>query len=98
MKIWNANYSGVQIGKEFFQIASAEFTVTEGLNGSYTLEGWLLAKNNVKYEFVIKTAEKEEQAIENIKLSEETQKVIMDGNLFIIRDNKMFNAQGVRVR
>ncbi len=94
----NANYSGVQIGKEFFQIASAEFTVTEGLNGSYTLEGWLLAKNNVKYEFVIKTAEKEEQAIENIKLSEETQKVIMDGNLFIIRDNKMFNAQGVRVR
>ena len=94
----NANYSGIQIGKEFFQIASAEFTVTEGLNGSYTLEGWLLAKNNVKYEFVIKTAEKEEQAIENIKLSEETQKVIMDGNLFIIRDNKMFNAQGVRVR
>jgi hypothetical protein len=94
----NANYSGIQIGKEFFQIASAEFTVTEGLNGSYTLEGWLLAKNNVKYEFVIKTAEKEEQAIENIKLSEETQKVIMDGSLFIIRDNKMFNAQGVRVR
>ena len=94
----NANYSGIQIGKEFFQIASAEFTVTEGLNGSYTLEGWLLAKNNVKYEFVIKTAEQEEQAIENIKLSEETQKVIMDGNLFIIRDNKMFNAQGVRVR
>lgn len=94
----NANYSGIQIGKEFFQIASAEFTVTAGLNGSYTLEGWLLAKNNVKYEFVIKTAEKEEQAIENIKLSEETQKVIMDGSLFIIRDNKMFNAQGVRVR
>ena len=94
----NANYSGIQIGKEFFQIASAEFTVTEGLNGSYTLEGWLLAKNNVKYEFVIKTAEQEEQAIENIKLSEETQKVIMDGNLFIIRDNKMFNAQGARVR
>ena len=94
----NANYSGIQIGKEFFQIASAEFSVTEGLNGSYTLEGWLLAKNNVKYEFVIKTAEQEEQAIENIKLSEETQKVIMDGNLFIIRDNKMFNAQGVRVR
>ena len=94
----NANYSGIQIGKEFFQIASAEFTVTEGLNGSYTLEGWLLAKNNVKYEFVIKTAEQEEQAIENIKLSEETQKVIMDGSLFIIRDNKMFNAQGLRVR
>jgi len=94
----NANYSGIQIGKEFFQIASAEFTVTAGLNGSYTLEGWLLAKNNVKYEFVIKTAEQEEQAIENIKLSEETQKVIMDGSLFIIRDNKMFNAQGVRVR
>jgi hypothetical protein len=94
----NANYSGIQIGKEFFQIASAEFTVTEGLNGSYTLEGWLLAKNNVKYEFIIKTAEQGEQAIENIKLSEETQKVIMDGSLFIIRDNKMFNAQGVRVR
>ncbi len=94
----NANYSGVQTGKEFFQIASAEFTVTEGLNGSYTLEGWLLAKNNVKYEFVIKTAEQEEQAIENIKLSEETQKVVVDGQLFIIRDNKMFNVQGAQIR
>ena len=39
-----------------------------------------------------------EEGIEHIVLTEQAQKVAVDGNLFIIRDNKMFNAQGARVR
>ena len=38
------------------------------------------------------------QGIENVTLSENAQKVIVDGNLYIVRDGKMFNAQGAQVR
>lgn len=93
-----APYSAVVLGDEQFGFAEAEFTVAPSNGTSYLLEGWALAKNNVKYEFVIKTAEEEEQGIENIELTNEVKKVVMDGNLFIVRDGKIFNAQGSLVR
>lgn len=39
-----------------------------------------------------------EQDIENITLTEKAQKVMIDGVMYIIRDNKMFNVQGTQVR
>ena len=39
-----------------------------------------------------------EQGIENVVLTEQAQKVIVDGIIYIVRDNKMYNLQGVRVR
>ncbi|MBQ9296712.1 MAG: hypothetical protein IJ204_05900 [Paludibacteraceae bacterium] len=39
-----------------------------------------------------------EQGIENITLTEKAQKVMVDGVLYIVRDNKMFNVQGTQVR
>ena len=42
--------------------------------------------------------EREEQSIENVVLTEKAQKVVVDGVLYIIRDNKMFNVQGTQVR
>ena len=38
------------------------------------------------------------EGIENIVLTEKAQKVIVDGVLYIVRDNKMFNVQGTQVR
>lgn len=38
------------------------------------------------------------QGIENIVLTEKAQKVMMDGVVYIIRDNKIFNLQGTQVR
>ncbi len=38
------------------------------------------------------------QGIENIELTEKVQKVVVDGVIYIIRDNKMFNVQGTQVR
>ena len=38
------------------------------------------------------------QGIENILLTEKVQKVIMDGVVYIVRDGKLFNLQGVQVR
>ena len=38
------------------------------------------------------------QGIENVTLTEKAQKVMIDGVMYIVRDNKMYNAQGVQVR
>jgi hypothetical protein len=42
--------------------------------------------------------EKAEQGIENVVLTEQVQKVVIDGVLYIVRDSKIFNAQGIQVR
>ena len=39
-----------------------------------------------------------EEGIENITLTEKAQKVVVDGVIYIVRDNKMFNLQGAQVR
>lgn len=38
------------------------------------------------------------EGIENIILTEKAQKVLVDGVIYIVRDNKMFNLQGTQVR
>ena len=40
----------------------------------------------------------EPQGIENVVLTEKARKVVVDGVLYIVRDNKMFNVQGAQVR
>jgi hypothetical protein len=39
-----------------------------------------------------------EEAIENVVLTEKAKKVVVDGVIYIVRDNKMFNLQGAQVR
>ena len=38
------------------------------------------------------------EGIENIVLTEKAQKIMMDGVIYIIRDNKIYNLQGTQVR
>ena len=38
------------------------------------------------------------QGIEDVVLTEKAQKVMVDGVVYIVRDNKLFNLQGVQVR
>jgi hypothetical protein len=38
------------------------------------------------------------EGIENVVLTEKAKKVVVDGVLYIIRDNKLFNLQGAQVR
>ena len=38
------------------------------------------------------------EGIENVVLTEKAQKIMVDGVIYIIRDNKMFNVQGTQVR
>ena len=44
------------------------------------------------------TVEPEQQGIEDIVLTEKAQKVVVDGAVYVIRDNKMYNVTGTRVR
>ena len=39
-----------------------------------------------------------EEGIENVVLTENAQKVVVDGVIYIVRDNKMFTIQGTQVR
>ena len=39
-----------------------------------------------------------EEGIENVVLTEKAHKVVVDGVLYIVRDNKLFNVQGAQVR
>lgn len=39
-----------------------------------------------------------EEGVENVVLTEKAQKVMVDGVMYIIRDNKLFNIQGTQVR
>ena len=43
-------------------------------------------------------AHSNEQGIENVVLTEQAQKVMVDGVIYIIRENKFYNLQGARVR
>jgi hypothetical protein len=38
------------------------------------------------------------QGVENVELTKEAQKVMVDGVMYIVRDGKMFNIQGAQVR
>jgi hypothetical protein len=49
--------------------------------------------NPAKYRWTVA-----EEGIENVVLTEKAQKVMVDGVMYIIRDNKMFNVQGTQVR
>ena len=69
-------------------------------DGNYTVyfrpngdggEGWFY--NVIYAEYV-----PDPEGVENIVLTEKANKVMMDGVLYIVRDNKMFNLQGAQVR
>ena len=54
------------------------------------------------YEFAqgakLKLLETAPEGIENVVLTEQAQKVVVDGVIYIVRDNKMYNLQGAQVR
>lgn len=93
-----ASYTAVWIGEDYYAIASAEFSVAAGANGSYVLTGWLLAKNNVKYEFVITTQEEEATAIDNTNAAVKAVKRVVNGQVVIEKNGVLFNILGSEIK
>jgi len=88
---------GVKADGEFSMLEDAEFTASLDEEGIYTLEGWLFAENGVVYEFVIKTA-KPVEAVENTNAAVKAEKVLRNGQLFIIKNGVEYNALGTIVK
>jgi hypothetical protein len=61
-------------------------------------EGAKVVTLDFSYAAAYKWTLSEAQGIENIVLTEEVQKVVVDGVIYIVRDNKMFNIHGAQVR
>ena len=97
--------SGVIQGA-YLQIANAEAAVAVGdyveLKGTlakYLKEGKDDKPNEVIIEVINGSMRQAgEQGIENVVLTEKAQKVMIDGVMYIVRDNKMYNVQGTQVR
>ncbi len=70
-----------------------EGTVTVNENGSIEVDA-----KNTKGAAIKCNLKARAQGIENIELTEKAQKVVVDGVLYIVRDNKLFNIQGAQVR
>ena len=96
---WPGEQGGTEIevyraDDEWTPIQDNEFVfgqLWEGEEGARTL--YLDLSNSETYRWQAR-----EQGIENVVLTEKAQKVVVDGVLYIIRDNKMFNVQGTQVR
>ena len=72
-------------------------------DGTYVIVVWGAGETSVNtivvsFEFEFTAEEESEEGIENIELTKEVKKVVIDGNLFIVRDGKIFNANGTQVR
>lgn len=93
----NMDETYIEIGGETFMIADAEFSGRRNFDGSYTLEGWFLAKNNILYEFVFAPSE-DVLGVENTAQGAEVVKYLEKGALIIEKRGVRYNAQGSVVR
>ena len=93
----NADETYIHIGEEYFMIADAEFSGRRNQDGSYTLEGWFLAKNNILYEFVFAPSA-EVLEVENAVKCTKAVKYLEKGALIIEKNGVRYNAQGSVVR
>lgn len=86
----------LEIGEEAPEIYTAYIVIAATEDG-YSINAELLCYDNTLYK-VTMTISAEEQGIENVELTKKAKKVVVDGNVFVIRDNKMYNITGTRVR
>ena len=101
---WLADSKSAKSGNvqgAYLQIASMDAAVEKGdlVEIEGTLAKYYKADDNIIVEVINGTMKKVgEQGIENVVLTEKAQKVMVDGVIYIIRDNKMYNVQGTQVR
>ena len=72
------------------------YVITEA--GNYTVYFRPNADGGEDWHYGLIYAARNTEDIENIVLTEQVQKVFVDGVIYIVRDGKMFNVQGAQVR
>ena len=95
---WGGNDNEVVVGHDgnnHFVTINAPFVGTSFMSGYYDGSSF----GNFYYSFHITIAASEPiEGIENIVLTEKAKKVVVDGVIYIVRDNKLFNLQGTQVK
>ena len=99
------SYVGKVAGADttWYALADADFELAVA-GANVTIDGSFVGVNEDNEEDIIAFTLHlagiidDEQGIENIELTKEAKKVVVDGKVFIIRDEKMFNVQGAQVR
>jgi len=80
------------------EVAEGDYVILTGIIQHYYGEG----ENGEYHSYEISGGKlvhaEAPQGIENIVMTEKAQKVVVDGVVYIVRDNKMFNLQGAQVR
>jgi hypothetical protein len=79
-------------------VVVGDYVEIEGTLAKYLKEGKDGKENEVIIEVINGKMAKVAQGIENAVLTEKAQKVVVDGVVYIIRDNKMYNLMGAQVR
>ena len=90
-------YATVTVAGEDFDYYTITLNVVKNADGSCTVTADILCYNNTLYHVVI-TVSAEEQGIENVVLKEKAEKIVVDGAVYVIRNNRMYNISGARVR
>lgn len=91
--------SGVAEGEDGHQIYTAAINVVPGnKKGEYKLTADLLCYNSTLYKVEIIFIAESETAIDDVRNAVKAVKVINDGQVLIIRDNKAVNMLGAQVR
>ena len=88
--------SFVLIDNDYIDIFEAAFTVTDNGDGTYTFEGYVLCSNNVKYEFVLKTAPL--TAVDQVTNKVNAAKRIANGQIIIETPAARFNLLGTKLQ
>ena len=107
---WTSANDSVEIDENDYE---AILTITFD-GSEYTFSGQFVGDDGKTYKFEctsevyaydvdndyeeITLEDEETQGIEDVVLTEKAQKVVVDGAVYVIRDNKMYNVQGTRVR
>ena len=100
------SYVGKVAGADttWYALADADFELAVA-GANVTIDGSFVGVNEDNEEDIISFTlnlagiiDGGEEGIENIELTKEAKKVVVDGKVFIIRDDKMFNVQGAQVR
>lgn len=96
------DYTYVQLSQSELDYEYAydqEFTITKIENG-YHIEGWIIADNDVQYEFVYDgPVELVAEGLENIQPSDSrSHKILRNGQLYIIQNGRTFTATGTEIQ
>ena len=97
------DYTYVQLGASSLDYEYAydqEFTITKS-DSNYRIEGYVIAKNDVQYEFVFEgpvsfVKEGDEEGVENVEPdSLRSVKILQDGQLIILRNGRRYTVLGI---